>query len=53
MADAIAVEMKSLLDLAIEKKASDLHLTVGLPPILRIDGRLAPIADKGVLTAEA
>ncbi len=52
MADAIATEMKSLLDLAIEKKASDLHLTVGLPPILRIDGRLIPIADKNVLTAE-
>ena len=53
MADVIASEMKSLLDMAIEKKASDLHLTVGLPPILRIDGRLTPIADKGVLTAEA
>lgn len=53
MADVIASEMKLLLDLAIEKKASDLHLTVGLPPILRIDGRLTPIADKGVLTAES
>lgn len=53
MADAIAAEMKSLLDLSIEKKASDLHLTVGLPPILRIDGRLTPITDKGVLTAES
>lgn len=53
MAETLAAEMKSLLDLAIDKKASDLHLTVGLPPVLRIDGRLTPIIDKGVLTAEA
>lgn len=33
-------ELKELLDLTIEKKASDLHLTENTPPILRIDGRL-------------
>lgn len=52
MADAIAAQMKGLLDQAIEKKSSDLHLTVGIPPMLRIDGRLTPLVDEGVLTAE-
>lgn len=33
-------EMKKLLDLAIERKASDLHLTVGVPPMIRVDGAL-------------
>lgn len=34
------MELKDLLMLTIEKKASDLHLTENSPPILRIDGRL-------------
>ena len=34
------MEIRELLLLCIEKKASDLHLTEGEPPILRIDGRL-------------
>jgi twitching motility protein PilT len=29
-----------LLELVVEKRASDLHLAVGLPPILRVDGPL-------------
>jgi twitching motility protein PilT len=32
-----------LLKLMIDKGASDLHLTTGTPPRLRIDGRLVPI----------
>ena len=34
------MEIRELLDLVIENKASDLHLTVSEPPILRIDGTL-------------
>jgi len=34
------MELRDLLLLTIEKKASDLHLTENSPPILRIDGRL-------------
>ena len=34
------MELKELLSLTIQRKASDLHLTDGEPPILRIDGRL-------------
>ncbi len=32
--------MDALLDLVVSKGASDLHLTVGYPPIIRIDGLL-------------
>ncbi|MCA9343575.1 MAG: type IV pilus twitching motility protein PilT [Candidatus Nomurabacteria bacterium] len=32
-----------LLEEVVKKKASDLHLQVGMPPMLRIDGHLAPI----------
>lgn len=34
------MDIKELLVLCIEKGASDLHITEGEPPILRIDGRL-------------
>lgn len=34
------MDMSELLSLTTEKKASDLHLTVGLPPMLRIDGEI-------------
>ena len=32
--------MKELLELVIKRKASDLHISVGVPPMLRIDGKL-------------
>lgn len=34
------MELKELLTLTVEKKASDLHITENEPPILRIDGKL-------------
>lgn len=36
-------EIDSLLREAVERGASDLHLTVGLPPVLRLHGDLAPL----------
>lgn len=39
------MDLKELLLLTIEKKASDLHLTENSPPILRIDGRLVVMED--------
>lgn len=36
------MEIDELLVLMMEKKASDLHLTPGLPPMLRIDGEIIP-----------
>jgi twitching motility protein PilT len=37
------VEMNELLQLAVDEGASDLHLSVGLPPVLRIHGGLHPL----------
>jgi twitching motility protein PilT len=34
------MEMNELLKMVVERDASDLHLTVGRPPTIRIDGRL-------------
>jgi twitching motility protein PilT len=34
------VSLRDLLEEMIRKNASDLHLTVGSPPVLRVDGRL-------------
>ena len=44
-------EMSELLDLVVEEKASDLHITVGLPPVLRIHGGMQPL-DADPLTPE-
>jgi len=41
-----------LLEEVVKKKASDLHLQVGLPPMLRVDGKLIPINGAQVLTDE-
>jgi twitching motility protein PilT len=37
------MNLNELLKMTFEKKASDLHVKVGVPPILRIDGRLVPL----------
>lgn len=42
-----------LLEEVIKKKASDLHLQVGLAPMLRIDGALKPVSGGEVLDEEA
>lgn len=46
------MSIDDLLKIAIEKKASDLHLVANMPPILRIDGELNEIKGQPVLTAE-
>src|SRR5438045_7536271 len=42
-----------LLEEVVKKKASDLHLQVGLPPMLRVDGVLTPVSGADVLTDES
>ncbi len=42
-----------LLEEVIKKKASDLHIQVGLPPMLRIDGSLIPVQGSDVLSEES
>ncbi|HZJ99993.1 MAG TPA: type IV pilus twitching motility protein PilT [Tissierellaceae bacterium] len=39
------MNLVDLVKLGSEKKASDIHITVGQPPTLRIDGRLVAITD--------
>jgi len=46
-------EISKLLEMAIKRNASDLHLTVSVKPTLRIDGRLIPIEDETVLTGQS
>ncbi len=41
-----------LLEEVIKKKASDLHLQVGLPPMLRVDGALVPVTGADPLNDE-
>jgi len=37
------ISMSDLLQLVVDEGASDLHLAVGVPPVLRIHGQLAPL----------
>lgn len=46
------LRIEALLEECIKRKSSDLHIQVGLPPILRTDGRLVPIAGLPVVTEE-
>jgi twitching motility protein PilT len=41
-----------LLEEVVKKKGSDLHLQVGLTPIIRVDGVLMPVSGAEVLTEE-
>jgi twitching motility protein PilT len=52
MADQPAPKIELLLEEVIKKKASDLHIQVGLPPMLRVDGALIPATNAPVLTEE-
>jgi twitching motility protein PilT len=46
-------DLVDLLALVVERGASDLHLTVGAPPTLRVSGVIQPVSeDAAVLSAE-
>lgn len=51
MAEQPRIEI--LLEEVIKKKASDMHIQVGLPPMLRIDGSLVPVTGAVPLDEEA
>jgi twitching motility protein PilT len=51
MIDSSQIEMSELLQLVVDEGASDLHLSVGVPPVLRLHGRMQPI-DASVLKPE-
>lgn len=44
------MNIQQLLDITIQRKASDLHLSVGFPPIVRIHGELIPVPGEAPLT---
>jgi len=46
------IEIPKLLELVIDRNASDLHLSAGTSPCLRIHGELFFLTDLGVLSAE-
>jgi twitching motility protein PilT len=50
MAQQLRIEL--LLEEVINKKASDIHLQVGLPPMLRVDGSLKPVPGSSNLSEE-
>ncbi len=52
MYKANELELNKLLSIVLEREASDLHLTAGEPPILRIDGVLTRLEDFEVLNQE-
>ncbi len=51
MIDSSQIEMSELLQLVVDEGASDLHLSVGVPPVLRLHGRMQAI-DATVLKPE-
>jgi twitching motility protein PilT len=48
----MAITINELLKIAIDRKASDLHLKVGNYPIVRVDGHLIPLEDQPKMTQE-
>lgn len=51
MIDSSQIDMSELLQLVVDEGASDLHLAVGVPPVLRLHGRMQAI-DASPLKAE-
>jgi twitching motility protein PilT len=46
------MDINKIIAYAVENHASDIHLNVGVEPILRIDGRLKRINEWPVVTEE-
>ncbi|RKX99627.1 type IV pili twitching motility protein PilT [Candidatus Poribacteria bacterium] len=48
----MGIDAEKILRMAVEREASDIHIKVGRPPALRIDGELIPIDSFPPLTEE-
>jgi twitching motility protein PilT len=46
------MELNEILSIAVKARGSDIHIKTGLPPIVRIDGRLHPIPNAPRLSSE-
>ncbi len=53
MYKASELELNKLLEVTLQRNASDLHLQVGEPPILRIDSSLFRLEDYQILSQDA
>ena len=47
------MELNEVLTIAVKARSSDVHIKSGLPPIVRIDGKLRPIPNAPRLTPDA
>ena len=45
------LKIENFLEEVIKRDGSDLHIQVGLPPMVRVDGALSPIPDTAVLAS--
>lgn len=52
MIPTLDIGLSSVIDSAIEKKATDILLTYDMAPILRIDGRMGSLAEHSPISAE-
>lgn len=48
----MAMNIKNMLQLCVEKEASDLHLIAGIPPHIRVEGILSPIPGEEPMTPD-
>ncbi|MFH1029776.1 MAG: ATPase, T2SS/T4P/T4SS family [bacterium] len=46
------IKINRIITAAVKKKASDLHLSVGNNPILRLDDKLYTLAEEGIITSD-
>ncbi len=44
------MEMKQILEMCVQYKASDIHIMVGVPPMLRLHGKLLTLPESSVVT---
>ena len=47
------MDLNEILTIAVKAKGSDIHIKTGLPPIVRIDGKLHPIPNSQRLSPDA
>jgi twitching motility protein PilT len=45
-------QLENLLSITVKEQASDLHISVGHPPVLRVAGRLVPLVKEKKVTPE-
>lgn len=48
----MASRIKQLLDIVVKEGGSDLHISAGSPPIIRVSGSLVPLLQQDILTPE-